>query len=66
MMGLGPFPDLKLAEARKAAAEVRALRAKGHDPLALKDEERAARAAALARAVTFRQVARGGSPRSSC
>lgn len=57
MMGLGPFPDIRLTEARKAALDARVLRAKGQDPLAVKDVERAARVAAQARAVTFRQVA---------
>jgi hypothetical protein len=57
MMGLGPYPDVKLGEARKAVIDARALKAKGRDPLAVKDAERAARIAALARAVTFKQVA---------
>lgn len=57
MMGLGAFPAIKLAEARKAVAEARTLKAKGMDPLAVKDADRAERMAAIARAITFKQVA---------
>jgi integrase len=57
MMGLGPFPAIKLADARKAAAEARTLKAKGQDPLSVKDAERVERIARVARAITFKQVA---------
>lgn len=57
MMGLGAFPAIKLSEARKAVAEARTLKAKGMDPLAVKDAERAERMAAMARAITFKRVA---------
>src|SRR5947209_1497567 len=32
-MGLGPFPDVSLQEARNAAAACRAIRREGNDPL---------------------------------
>lgn len=57
MLGLGSFPDVRLGDARAAAAEVRRLKASKQDPLAVKDAERAAREADAARAVTFRIVA---------
>jgi integrase len=58
MMGLGPYPAVKLADARRTAAQARAAKARGEDPLALKDAERAKRTAAMARAVTFKEVAK--------
>jgi len=57
MMGLGPFPAIKLGEARKAVAEARTMKAKGMDPLGVRDAARAERVATLARAITFKQVA---------
>jgi TusA-related sulfurtransferase len=57
MLGLGPFPDVPLKDARKAASEARRLKALGQDPLAVKDAEKTARREATARAITFRQVA---------
>jgi integrase len=57
MLGLGSFPDVRLGDARAAAAEVRRLKASGQDPLAVKDAVRAAREADAARAVTFKVVA---------
>lgn len=57
MLGLGSYPDVRLGDARTAAAEVRRLKASRQDPLAVKDAERAAREADAARAVTFRLVA---------
>lgn len=57
MMGLGPFPEIKLGEARKAVAEARTLKAKGMDPLGVRDAARAERVATMAQAITFKQVA---------
>jgi hypothetical protein len=54
-MGLGPFPDVPLAEAREAAAACRRLLREGLDPI---EHRRAARAgAARAHGLTFREVA---------
>ena len=55
-MGLGPFPDVSLAEAREAAHGYRAAVRQGQDPI---EERRKAKAGALntSRAMTFRQVA---------
>ena len=53
-MGLGPFPLISLAEARRKAADARKLRLEGVDPIeARKARQRAARLEA-ARAVTFK------------
>lgn len=52
-MGLGPYPDVSLKAGREKAAELRALRAAGKDPL----EERRAALAAERRTVTFREAA---------
>lgn len=57
MLGLGSYPDIGLKDARKAAGDVRRLKAHGQDPLAVKDAEKAERRAAAARAITFKQVA---------
>ncbi|MBN9529713.1 MAG: integrase arm-type DNA-binding domain-containing protein [Alphaproteobacteria bacterium] len=56
-MGLGPVRDVTLAEAREKAAEMRRLRLAGVDPMAQRDEQRRAREAAAAAAMTFRQAA---------
>jgi hypothetical protein len=55
-MGLGPFPDVSLAEAREAAQRGRAAVRQGDDPI---ETRRKAKAAAndKSRAMTFRQVA---------
>lgn len=56
-MGLGPYPDVGLAKARKLLAKARELKAEGIDPL---DQKRAALQAAraeTARAITFRACA---------
>jgi integrase len=55
-MGLGPFPDVSLAEAREAARECRSAVRKGVDPI---EDRRTVKAAArhTAQALTFRQVA---------
>ncbi len=55
LMGLGPYPEIGLADAREAAAAARKLLAQGVDPL---DARRAAQAEeTAAQARTFRQVA---------
>ncbi len=55
-MGLGPFPDVALADAREAARQCRAAVRQGNDPI---EDRRKAQAAArdTPRAMTFRQVA---------
>ena len=55
-MGLGPFPDVSLAEARQHAGEKRALLRAGVDPIEQRQAEKAA-AAAKAATLTFKQVA---------
>lgn len=54
-MGLGPFPDVPLADARETARQCRAAVRQGKDPI---EERRSAKAAArdASRAMTFRQV----------
>ena len=56
-MGLGSARDLPLAAAREKAREQRERIARDIDPLALKRSERAARMAAEAKQVTFKQAA---------
>jgi integrase len=57
-MGLGPFPDVSLADARQHAQTQRALLRAGVDPLARRQEEKAAAAAeAQKTTLTFKQVA---------
>ncbi len=55
LMGLGPFPDVGLAEAREKAEAARKERQAGIDPLAVRRASRATQAASTAR--TFAQVA---------
>jgi integrase len=52
-MGLGPYPDITLAEARDRAQELRRQRLDGEDPMA---EKRAAKAKRM-QAMTFRECA---------
>lgn len=52
-MGLGPYPDVSVAEAREKAAELRKQVRAGIDPLDEKHEQRAISRAATARSVTF-------------
>jgi integrase len=53
-LGLGPYPDFSLAEARERATAPRKLRYDGNDPLTLKRTLRAsARLSAAAKAMTF-------------
>jgi integrase len=57
-MGLGSLNTISLSEAREAALQCRKLRFAGIDPIEARNAERAARAAATAKAVTFDECAR--------
>ena len=52
-MGLGPYPAVSLAAARKSAAESRSLVKAGQDPIAARDAERARQRLEEARGITF-------------
>jgi integrase len=52
-MGLGPFPSIGLATARKLAASARALAKAGQDPIAARDAERARQRLEMSRGVTW-------------
>ena len=54
-MGLGGFPDVPLADARRRARELREQIDKGEDPIEIRREARAVLAAKLAKAMTFAQ-----------
>lgn len=56
-MGLGPFPEIGLAEARAKALEHRKQRNDGIDPLHAREAARQARRLADSKGRTFRQVA---------
>jgi integrase len=56
-MGLGSLDTWSLAEARDRAKECRQLKDRGVDPIAARDAEQSEKAAAAARALTFRQAA---------
>jgi len=56
-MGLGPYPDISLAEARAKATEHRRQRHDGIDPLDAKDAQRQAQRLSTAKGRTFREVA---------
>jgi integrase len=56
-MGLGPFPDISLADARGKAAALRQQRHGGTDPLEARRAERAQARLETAKGRTFRQVA---------
>jgi integrase len=56
-MGLGPYPDISLAEARRRATENRNQRRDGIDPLNAKTAQRQAQRLAVAKGRTFRQCA---------
>jgi integrase len=56
-MGLGPVHTLTLDEAREKARECRKLLLEGVDPLEHRNTERAARAAAKMRAISFKEAA---------
>jgi hypothetical protein len=52
-MGLGPYPEISLASARKQAFEYRRMLAEGVDPLAERNAKRAAARVADATSITF-------------
>jgi integrase len=56
-MGLGPYPDISLAEARAKALEQRKLRHNGIDPLDARKAHRQAQRLSLARGRTFQEMA---------
>lgn len=56
-LGLGPYPDVSLEEARKKAAEFRGVLREGKDPKVERDAKRAAHRAAAAKTLTFDQAA---------
>jgi integrase len=56
-MGLGPFPDVSLAEARELASIARSKLRNGADPLAAKRAERSAQKIVEARSITFGKCA---------
>jgi hypothetical protein len=56
-MGLGPYPDISLAEARTTALTHRKQRHNGIDPLTAKAAERQAQRLSTAKERTFREVA---------
>jgi integrase len=55
-MGLGAFPTVTLAAARRAAADARALVAAGSDPIAARDAERASQRLQEARGVKWEEA----------
>jgi integrase len=57
-MGLGPYPDVSLAAARKAASEARSLVKAGRDPITDRDDERARQRLERARGLTFDEAAK--------
>jgi len=56
-MGLGPFPDISLAEARAKATAHRNQRREGIDPLDAKAAQRQAQRLSAAKGRTFREIA---------
>jgi integrase len=56
-MGLGPYRDVSLAEARERAAGQRKLRLDGNDPIAARQATRMAARLDAAKVMTFRQCA---------
>jgi len=58
-MGLGPFPTISLAAARKAASDARASTKTGQDPIALRDAERARQRLEEAKGITFDKAVDG-------
>lgn len=56
-MGLGPYPEVTLAKAREMAAEHRAQRRAGNDPIEAKAAERRAERLAAAKGRSFREAA---------
>lgn len=58
-MGLGPYPDMSLPEAREKADEWRRVKARGQDPIEVRESVRASNRVSAARAITFEQYADG-------
>jgi integrase len=58
-LGLGPYPDISLADARLRAAVQRRLRLDGKDPLLTRRAEREQAATDAAKTLTFRECAEG-------
>jgi integrase len=56
-MGLGPYPDVSLKEARESARECRAMVRAGVDPIEARKAERAKALADTAKAMTFKECA---------
>jgi integrase len=56
-MGLGPYPDISLAEARAKASAHRKQRHDGIDPLDAREAQRRARRLSIAKGRTFREMA---------
>jgi integrase len=56
-MGLGGYPTIGLAEARGKAADARKMLVQGLDPIDAREAQRASRAVANAKAMTFAQCA---------
>src|SRR5829696_6990310 len=54
-LGLGPFADITLADARERAAEQRKPRLNGHDPVLMRRAGRDQARLEAAKAMTFRQ-----------
>src|ERR1700736_4928047 len=56
-LGLGPYPDITLADARERAAQQRRLRLNGHDPLSIRRSGQDQARLAAAKATTFQACA---------
>lgn len=56
-MGLGPYPEVDLKEARQKALEARKQKVEGNDPIEARRLEKAARRLAAAKAMTFKECA---------
>ncbi len=56
-LGLGPYPDVSLEEARTKAGEMRAMLREGKDPKTERDAQRAARRIESSKGLTFDQAA---------
>ncbi|OYT97577.1 MAG: integrase [Pseudomonas sp. PGPPP3] len=56
-MGLGKYPDISLAEARLLAADARKLKATGHDPLDVRDAQRAEQRRQIEQLKSFQNLA---------
>jgi integrase len=56
-MGLGSYPGISLPEARALADSQRAIKARGEDPIEVRESVRASERLSAAKAMTFRQCA---------